>query len=133
MTSYLAAQGMSVSVVAVGWHFWCLLYPERPTAVQFPRRHDEPVTTSSGEVRAGTDGSRTRAMFKKLPGVGNRMALHWWQKGLRCAAAFLVDNTTTACVRSCSVLVVLCIALVHCAPAGDLKTMRQSFRCNLLT
>jgi hypothetical protein len=71
-------------------------------------RHDEPVTTSSGEVRAGTDGSRTRAMFKKLPGVGNRMALHWWQKGLRCAAAFLVDDTTTACVRSCSVLVVLC-------------------------
>jgi hypothetical protein len=84
MTSYLAAQGMSVSVVAAGWHFRCLLYPERPTAVQFLRRHDEPVTTSGGEVRAGTDGGRTRAMFKKLPGVGNRMALHWWQKGLRC-------------------------------------------------
>ena len=42
------------------------------------------MTQSSGEVRAGTQGARTRAMFKKLPGVGNRMALHWWQKGLRC-------------------------------------------------
>ena len=55
--------------------------------MQFLRRHDEPVTTSSGEVRAGTDGGRTRAMFKKLPGVGNRMALHWWQKGLRCCCS----------------------------------------------
>jgi hypothetical protein len=51
------------------------------------RRHDKPVTQSNGEVRPGTEGARTRAMFKKLPGVGNRMALHWWQKGLRCTAA----------------------------------------------
>jgi hypothetical protein len=41
------------------------------------------VAQSNGEVRSGTEGARTRAMFKKLPGVGNRMALHWWEKGLR--------------------------------------------------
>lgn len=45
------------------------------------------MTQSNGEVRPNTEGARTRHMFKKLPGVGNRMALHWWQKGLRCKSA----------------------------------------------
>lgn len=46
-------------------------------------RNDEPVTDSSGDVRAGTEGAATRKMFKALPGVGTRMALHWWQAGFR--------------------------------------------------
>lgn len=42
------------------------------------------MTDSRGELRAGTEGARTRYLFKKLPGVGNRVALHWWKAGLRC-------------------------------------------------
>eukprot|EP00879_Flechtneria_rotunda_P007485 GHRR01007852.1.p1 GENE.GHRR01007852.1~~GHRR01007852.1.p1 ORF type:complete len:793 (+),score=223.95 GHRR01007852.1:39-2417(+) len=46
-------------------------------------RQDLPARNARGDLRCGTEGAATRAMFAKLPGVGPGLAERWFKMGFR--------------------------------------------------
>ena len=52
-------------------------------------RANKAVQDSKGVVRQDSAGGASKALFKKLPGVGAGMAKRWYDLGCRCCAAAL--------------------------------------------
>ena len=59
------------------------------------RRANTAVQDSRGVFREEAVGGRSKALFKKLPGVGAGMAKRWYDLGCRCARC--LAHTIAAC------------------------------------
>ena len=92
-------------------------------------RANKAVQDSKGVIRHDSSGGASKALFKKLPGVGPGMAKRWYDLGCRCAAGHVARCSSCSrailTTRTCSVVLEVMDCLLR--PGGARVPKREVF------